>query len=74
MSDSYIEKYREQIKKMKDPSLIADLYFCGGLEHPERLNDILKYGFKESGQYSSSHTCIIPKSRSRSQELDQGHK
>ncbi|XP_022317726.2 uncharacterized protein LOC111120953 isoform X2 [Crassostrea virginica] len=48
LSDSYIEKYREQIKKMKDPSLIADLYFCGGLEHPERLNDILKYGFKES--------------------------
>ena len=68
---------------MKDPSLIADLYFCGGLEHPERLNDILKYGFKESGQYSSSHTCIMyhPKEqvkvtriRSGSQINGNGHK
>ncbi|XP_062613962.1 uncharacterized protein LOC134275707 isoform X1 [Saccostrea cucullata] len=48
LSDSYVEKYREQIKQMKEPSLIADLYFCGGLEHPERLNDVLKHGFQES--------------------------
>ncbi|XP_056020294.1 uncharacterized protein LOC125668607 isoform X2 [Ostrea edulis] len=48
LSELYVEKYREQIKIMKDPSLIADLYFCGGLEHPKRLNDILKHGFKES--------------------------
>lgn len=47
LTDSYVEKYREQIKRMKEPTLIADLYFCGGLEHPERLNDIIKHGFKE---------------------------
>jgi hypothetical protein len=52
LSELYVEKYRERIKKMRDPSLIVDLYFCGGLEHPERLNDVLKHGFSESGVYT----------------------
>ncbi|KAJ8305913.1 hypothetical protein KUTeg_016458 [Tegillarca granosa] len=48
LSEAYQEEYKNRNKQLKDPSMVADLYFCGTLEHPERIQDILKYGFAES--------------------------
>ncbi|KAK3091532.1 hypothetical protein FSP39_020563 [Pinctada imbricata] len=55
LADSFIEQYREKVKTLNNPSMITDLYFCGGLEHPDRIPEILKNGFKPSG---SKHVKI----------------
>ncbi|XP_060552113.1 uncharacterized protein LOC132713503 isoform X2 [Ruditapes philippinarum] len=39
--------YRAKVQSLKDPLMVLDLYFCGTLEHPERIKEILKEGFTE---------------------------
>ncbi|XP_052777433.1 uncharacterized protein LOC128214809 isoform X2 [Mya arenaria] len=39
--------YKERIKGLADPTMVLDMYFCGTLEHPERIKDILRQGFSE---------------------------
>lgn len=41
--------YRDRVQKLNDPLMVLDLYFCGTLEHPERIKEILKGGFSERG-------------------------
>ena len=35
---------------LKDPAMVIDLYYCGTLERPHRIKDILKNGFTEEGR------------------------
>jgi hypothetical protein len=42
--------YRAKVQSLKDPLMVLDLYFCGTLEHPERIKEILKEGFTERGR------------------------
>ncbi|KAL4235608.1 hypothetical protein ACF0H5_004004 [Mactra antiquata] len=39
--------YKDRVQKLTDPLMVLDLYFCGTLEHPERIKEILKGGFTE---------------------------
>ncbi|KAH3831837.1 uncharacterized protein LOC127880314 isoform X2 [Dreissena polymorpha] len=39
--------YKERIQRLTDPLMVLDLYFCGTLEHPERIKEILRQGFSE---------------------------
>lgn len=50
LTDRFQEKYRDKIKVLHDPSMVADLYFCS--DKMERAQDILKLGFSSSGKVS----------------------
>jgi len=50
--------YRDKIKSLKDPLMVLELYFCGTLEHPDRIKEILKNGFSEGGK--SLNTVYLP--------------
>ena len=50
MSTFLEENFETRRKALNDPSMVAKLYFCGTLEHPERIEDILKNGFAEKGR------------------------
>ena len=45
----FFEKYKMKLKITQDPHMTTNLYYCGGLEHPDRLDVILKQGFSEKG-------------------------
>lgn len=49
--------YREKIKTLQDPLMVLDLYFCGTLEHPERIKEILKNGFTEERKKTQLSIC-----------------
>lgn len=39
--------HSDKVKTLKEPLMVLDLYFCGTLEHPERIKEILKGGFSD---------------------------
>ncbi|XP_013409097.1 uncharacterized protein LOC106172764 [Lingula anatina] len=41
------ERYEMRLQHLKDPTFKMRLYFCGSLEHPERIQEIMKNGFSE---------------------------
>ncbi|XP_069127869.1 uncharacterized protein [Argopecten irradians] len=48
LTEQYMEDYKNKLSTLSDPSIVVDLYYCGTLEHPERIPDILTRGFTES--------------------------
>ena len=38
------------MKMLKDPTMVIDLYYCGSLERPHRIKEILKNGFSQDGR------------------------
>ncbi|XP_060077768.1 uncharacterized protein LOC132557295 [Ylistrum balloti] len=48
LTEQYMEDYKNKLSTLVDPSIVVDLYYCGTLEHPERIPDILTHGFTES--------------------------
>ena len=44
------EKFNSTVRAMKDPAMVAQLYFCGTLEKPHRCQDILSKGFAAEGK------------------------
>ncbi|XP_064624979.1 uncharacterized protein LOC135486244 isoform X2 [Lineus longissimus] len=62
---SVIERYQMRTSKLHDPKAKMRLYFCGSLEHPERLQDIIKHGFSErdfsNGEFGRGlHFSVYP--------------
>ncbi|XP_052090676.1 uncharacterized protein LOC127727235 isoform X3 [Mytilus californianus] len=53
LTDRFQEKYRDKIKGLHDPSMVADLYFCS--DKMERAQDILKLGFSSSDIVAGSY-------------------
>ncbi|XP_071170932.1 uncharacterized protein [Mytilus edulis] len=53
LTDRFQEKYRDKIKVLHDPSMVADLYFCS--DKMERAQDILKLGFSSSDIVAGSY-------------------
>jgi hypothetical protein len=51
------EKFNKTIRAMSDPSMVAQLYFCGSLEKPHRCEEILGSGFSIDGVYDSVVSC-----------------
>merc|ERR1719394_1418284 len=39
--------FEDYTARMQDPAMVTELYYCGSLERPSRLPDILKNGFSE---------------------------
>ena len=50
LSDKVRKAHKEKMLTLKDPTMVIDLYYCGTLERPERIKDILKNGFTEDGR------------------------
>ncbi|KAL5017294.1 hypothetical protein ScPMuIL_006883 [Solemya velum] len=48
VTEAYKEEFEKRVKSLKDSTLVINLYFCGTLERPERIKDILQSGFQES--------------------------
>ena len=46
---------------LKDPTMVIDLYYCGTLERPSRIKEILKSGFAEEGRSLHDHVTINSK-------------
>ena len=44
-------QFQESIENMEDPNMVTELYYCGSLEKPSRLQQILKEGFKDEGVF-----------------------
>jgi len=40
-------EFEKAIEGLQDPSMVTELYWCGSLERPNRIPQILKEGFKE---------------------------
>lgn len=53
------EHYVMRANQLKDPSVKMRLYYCGSLEHPDRIPEILKNGFSEGGKYKSVLTLTV---------------
>ncbi|CAC5356569.1 unnamed protein product [Mytilus coruscus] len=53
LTDRFQEKYRDKIKGLHDPSMVADLYFCS--DKMERAQDILKLGFSSADIVAGSY-------------------
>ncbi|OWF56345.1 uncharacterized protein LOC110449214 [Mizuhopecten yessoensis] len=48
LTEQFMEDYKNKLSTLIDSSIVVDLYYCGTLEHPERIPDILTHGFTES--------------------------
>ena len=48
------EQIYARLTSLEDPSMVTRLYFCGSLEFPDRLQDILKNGFDSKGEDRSA--------------------
>ena len=51
--------HREKMKTLKDPTMVIDLYYCGTLERPQKIKEILKNGFSEDGKCSQLNLLIF---------------
>ena len=51
--------HREKMKTLKDPTMVIDLYYCGTLERPQKIKEILKNGFSEDGKFSQLTLLIF---------------
>ena len=49
LSQPAVNRYASTLQKLGDTSMVMKLYFCGPLDHPEKLKNVLKNGFSESG-------------------------
>ncbi|XP_070563824.1 uncharacterized protein [Ptychodera flava] len=47
MSHNGFEQYKARVRNLTDPSMCTKMYYCGSLERPHRLQQILKNGFTE---------------------------
>ena len=50
MSSTLKELYQLRLKQLGDPSIFTELYYCGSLHHPERINKIMSNGFSDEGK------------------------
>ena len=50
VSDKVKKAHREKMRTLKDPTMVIDMYYCGTLERPHRIKEILKNGFSEEGR------------------------
>lgn len=67
------ELYQLRLKQLGDPSIFTELYFCGSLHHPERINKIMSNGFSDEGKrtvkrvwkgvFFGKRPCIVEKWR-----------
>lgn len=48
------ENYSSKIQSLGAGAMEMSLYYCGSLENPERIKDILKNGFSDKGQCARS--------------------
>ncbi|XP_041475557.1 uncharacterized protein LOC121424045 isoform X2 [Lytechinus variegatus] len=64
LSSALRELYQLRLNQLGDPSIFTELYYCGSLHHPERINKIMSNGFSDEdltygeygvGLYFSSH-------------------
>ena len=47
------------MKTLKDPTMVIDLYYCGTLERPQKIKEILKNGFSEDGKFSQQTLLVF---------------
>ncbi|XP_074641574.1 uncharacterized protein LOC141899273 isoform X2 [Tubulanus polymorphus] len=65
LTPGVVERYETKKRLLNQPSMLARLYYCGSLENPKRLSEILKYGFTERdfthGEYGRGlHFSLFP--------------
>jgi hypothetical protein len=46
------ERFSDKVALLWDPNLVTRLYYCGSLENPHRLGEILRNGFTQEGKQS----------------------
>ena len=47
------ENFNRRLHRLHNSDLVAEMYYCGSLEKPTRIPEILKHGFSEEGNFTS---------------------